>query len=66
MICYFLSPQTQQMGHVFQPGGAGYFVPTMNPGPARGNFFAPTGIPPMRAGPRWQTMRPTQPTAGSK
>lgn len=56
--------QTQQMGQVFQSGGAGYFVPTMNP-PARGNFFAPTGIPPMRAGPRWQTIRPTQPTAGT-
>lgn len=57
--------QTQQMGQVFQQGGAGYFVPTMNPGPARGNFFAPTGIPPMRAGPRWQTMRPTQPAGGT-
>lgn len=54
--------QTQQMGQVFQPGGgAGYFVPTMNPGAARGNFFAPTQIPQMRAGPRWQTVRPTNP-----
>jgi len=40
-------------------------VPTMNPGAARGNFFHPTQIPQMRAGPRWQTtVRPTQPGGG--
>lgn len=58
--------QTQQMSQVFQPGtGAGYFVPTMNPGAARGNFFAPTQIPQMRAGPRWQTVRPTGQPGGT-
>jgi len=52
------------MGQVFQPGGAGYFVPTMNAGAARGNFF-PTQLPTMRAGPgpRWPTVRPNQPNA---
>jgi polyadenylate-binding protein len=57
--------QTQQMGQMFPPGGgAGYFVPTMNPGAARGSFFNPTHIPQMRAGPRWQTVRPAQPAGG--
>ena len=55
------------MGQVFQPaGGAGYFVPTMNPGAARGNFFAPQQMPQMRAGPRWQTVRPSNQPSGSK
>ena len=55
------------MGQVFQPGsGAGYFVPTMNPGAARANYFTPTQIPQMRAGPRWQTVRPTGQPGGSK
>lgn len=50
------------MGQVFPPGGgAGYFVPTMTPAAARGNYYAPTQIPQMRAGPRWQTVRPGQP-----
>ncbi|WAR16262.1 PABP1-like protein [Mya arenaria] len=58
--------QTQQMGQVFQPGGgAGYFMPTMNPGAARGNFFTPQQIPQMRAGPRWQTVRPSGQPGGS-
>lgn len=58
--------QSQQMGQVFQPGGgAGYFVPTMNPGAARANYFAPTQIPQMRAGPRWQTVRPTGQPGGT-
>lgn len=57
---------TQPYNQVYQPGGgAGYFVPTMNPGTARGNFFAPTQIPPMRGGPRWQTIRPAQQTGSS-
>lgn len=59
--------QTQQMGPVFQPGGgAGYFMPTINTGAARGNFFTPQQIPQMRAGPRWQTVRqPGQPGAST-
>ncbi|XP_048248973.1 polyadenylate-binding protein 1A-like [Haliotis rufescens] len=55
--------QTAQLSQMFQPTGAGYFVPTM-PQAQRG-FFAPTQMPQVRASPRWQTqVRPTQPTAG--
>ncbi|XP_048248944.1 polyadenylate-binding protein 4-like [Haliotis rufescens] len=55
--------QTAQFNQMFQPTGAGYFVPTM-PQAQRG-FFAPTQMPQVRASPRWQTqVRPTQPTAG--
>ncbi|XP_076338779.1 polyadenylate-binding protein 1A-like isoform X1 [Tachypleus tridentatus] len=39
-----------QLGQMFQPGGAGYFVPTM-PQAQRGYF--PTQMPQMRAAPRW-------------
>lgn len=52
--------QTAQFNQMFQPTGAGYFVPTM-PQAQRG-FFAPTQMPQVRASPRWQTqVRPTQP-----
>ncbi|XP_046545996.1 polyadenylate-binding protein 1-like [Haliotis rubra] len=55
--------QTPQFNEMFQPTGAGYFVPTM-PQAHRG-FFAPTQMPQVRASPRWQTqVRPMQPTAG--
>jgi len=46
----------QQMGQMFQPGGAGgYFVPTL-PQPQR--FFGPAQMAQMRPQPRW----PAQPT----
>eukprot|EP00918_Siedleckia_nematoides_P097370 GHVU01213491.1.p1 GENE.GHVU01213491.1~~GHVU01213491.1.p1 ORF type:complete len:642 (+),score=85.05 GHVU01213491.1:310-2235(+) len=41
-----------QMGQMFQPGGAGYFVPTM-PGAQRG-YFNPSQITQVRPSPRWQ------------
>lgn len=46
------------MNQIYQQGGTGYFVPTMNVNAARGNFF-PNQIPAMR-GPRWQTVRAQQ------
>lgn len=50
--------QGQQVGQIFQPGGAGYFVPTVAQAQ---RFFTPTQ---MRATPRWgnpgQQVRPTQ------
>lgn len=52
--------QMGQMGQMFQPGGAGYFVPTMPQ--AQRSFFAPTQMQQMRASPRWQTqIRPSNP-----
>ncbi|XP_041361084.1 polyadenylate-binding protein 4-like [Gigantopelta aegis] len=55
--------QTAQFNQMFQPNGAGYFVPTM-PRAQRG-FFAPTQMPQVRPSPRWQTqVRPNQTTAG--
>ncbi|XP_052234996.1 polyadenylate-binding protein 4-like isoform X2 [Dreissena polymorpha] len=58
--------QSQQMGQVFQPGGgAGYFVPTINPSAARSNFFAAPQMPQMRAGPRWPNVRPAAPAGAS-
>ncbi|KAH3748584.1 hypothetical protein DPMN_183030 [Dreissena polymorpha] len=55
------------MGQVFQPGGgAGYFVPTINPSAARSNFFAAPQMPQMRAGPRWPNVRPAAPAGASK
>lgn len=49
--------QGQQVGQIFQPGGAGYFVPTVAQAQ---RYFTPTQ---MRATPRWgqpQQVRPTQ------
>jgi len=44
--------QNQQMGQMFQPGGAGYFVPTM---PQAQRFFNPAQMTQVRgASPRWQ------------
>ncbi|XP_052692372.1 polyadenylate-binding protein 4-like [Crassostrea angulata] len=53
--------QGQQIGLVsqmFQPGSAGYFVPTMPQ--AQRTYFTPNNMPAMRSNPRWQTtVRPT-------
>lgn len=53
--------QGQQIGQVsqmFQPGSAGYFVPTMPQ--AQRTYFTPNNMPAMRSNPRWQTtVRPT-------
>lgn len=65
--------QGQQVGQMFQPGGAGYFVPTM-PQAQRG-YFGPS-VPGVRPSPRWQTpqsfpamatgqMRPRAPAGGA-
>lgn len=59
--------QGQQIGQVsqmFQPGSAGYFVPTMPQ--AQRTYFTPNNMPAMRSNPRWQTtVRPTgQPGSG--
>ncbi len=55
------------MGQMFQPGGAGYFVPTM-PQAQRG-FFNPAQMAQVRPSPRWQTpqqaTRPTVQTAAA-
>ena len=54
------------MGQMFQPGGAGYFVPTM-PQTQRG-FFNPAQMQ-VRPSPRWQTpqqaTRPTVPAGAA-
>ena len=49
------------MGQLFQPGGAGYFVPTVHslpPGPA-GGYYAPPHQ--MRASSRWSQQMPRPP-----
>ena len=56
------------MGQMFQPGGAGYFVPTM-PQAQRG-FFNPAQMAgAVRPSPRWQTpqqaARPAVPAAAA-
>lgn len=59
--------QGQQVGQIFQPGSAGYFVPTM---PQTQRYFAPTQMGQVRPTPRWpqsQQMAPrgaAPPTAG--
>lgn len=58
--------QQQQVGQMFQPGGAGYFVPTM-PSAQRG-FFNPAQMAQVRPSPRWQPpqqVRPAAPTAAA-
>ena len=59
--------QSQQMGQMFQPSGAGYFVPTM-PQAQRG-FFNPAQMAQVRPSPRWQTpqqaTRPAVPTGAA-
>lgn len=44
--------QGQQVGQIFQPGNAGYFVPTM---PQTQRYFTPTQMTQVRPTPRWQT-----------
>ncbi|KAK6168153.1 hypothetical protein SNE40_022036 [Patella caerulea] len=44
--------QSAQYSQMFQPSGAGYFVPQL-PQAARG-FFTPTQMPQVQASPRWQ------------
>jgi polyadenylate-binding protein len=44
--------QGQQVGQIFQPGNAGYFVPTM---PQNQRYFNPTQMSQVRPTPRWQT-----------
>lgn len=44
--------QGQQVGQMFQPGNAGYFVPTM---PQNQRFYNPTQMAQVRPTPRWQT-----------
>lgn len=52
----------QQMGQIFQPGGAGgYFVPTI-PQPQR--FYGPQLQ--MRSAPRWATQAPIRPSGGGQ
>lgn len=51
----------QQMGQIFQPGGAsGYFVPTI-PQPQR--FFGPAQMAQMRPQPRWPAQPQVRPNA---
>lgn len=54
--------QGQQMGQMFQPGGAGYFVPTMPQ--AQQRFFTPAQMAQVRASPRWQPPQQVRPQAG--
>lgn len=49
----------QQMGQMFQPGGAGYFVPQL---PQAQRFFGPTQLPQMRATPRWPAQPQVRPS----
>lgn len=51
--------QNQQVGQMFQPGGAGYFVPTM-PQAQRG-YFNPAQMAQVRASPRWQPPQQVRP-----
>lgn len=48
--------QGQAVGQIFQPGGAGYFVPTM---PQAQRYFAPQQMAQVRSSPRWPQPRPT-------
>ena len=54
------------MGQIFQPGGAGYFVPTM---PQAQRYFTPGQMGQVRPTPRWQApqgvRQPGQPQTGT-
>lgn len=53
----------QQLGHIFQPSGAGgYFVPTLAP-PQR--FYGPQ-VTHLRGQPRWATQQPVRQQAGAQ
>lgn len=49
----------QQVGQVFQPSGASYFVPTL---PQGQRFYSPAQIPQMQPRPRWTVPQLRQPT----
>lgn len=49
----------QQVGQVFQPSGASYFVPTL---PQGQRFYSPAQIPQMQPRPRWTVPQMRQPT----
>merc|ERR1712168_928129 len=51
--------QGNQLGQMFQPSGAGYFVPTMPQ--AQQRFFTPAQMAQVRANPRWQTPNHVRP-----
>lgn len=56
-----IASMRMQMGQMFQPGSAGYFVPTMQQAPQR--YFTPAQLAQVRASPRWQTPQAVRPTA---
>lgn len=57
------SVRMQQMGQIFQPGGAGgYFVPTIPPAQ---RFYGPAQMAQIRPSPRWTAQPPVRPNAQS-
>ena len=56
-----IASMRMQMGQMFQPSGAGYFVPTMQQAPQR--YFTPAQLAQVRASPRWQTPQSVRPAA---
>ncbi len=48
---------------MFQPSGAGYFVPTMPQAQAQQRFFTPAQMAQVRASPRWQPPQQVRPQA---
>lgn len=55
------SMRMQQMGQIFQPGGAGgYFVPTI---PPTQRFYGPAQMTQIRPSPRWTAQPPVRPSA---
>ncbi|KAJ0182548.1 hypothetical protein K1T71_001917 [Dendrolimus kikuchii] len=53
------SMRMQQMGQIFQPGGAGgYFVPTI---PPTQRFYGPAQMTQIRPSPRWTAQPPVRP-----
>ncbi|KAG6440578.1 polyadenylate-binding protein 1-A [Manduca sexta] len=54
------SVRMQQMGQIFQPGGAGgYFVPTIPPAQ---RFYGPAQMTQIRPSPRWTAQPPVRPS----
>ncbi|XP_026731331.1 polyadenylate-binding protein 1-A [Trichoplusia ni] len=54
------SMRMQQMGQIFQPGGAGgYFVPTIPPAQ---RFYGPAQMTQIRPSPRWTAQPPVRPS----
>lgn len=55
------SMRMQQMGQIFQPGGAGgYFVPTI---PPTQRFYGPAQMTQIRPSPRWTAQPPVRPSS---